>query len=393
MKDINDVLTQGVEEAIVEKSLIEKLKSGKKLIVKLGIDPTGVALHLGHAVVLRKLKQFQDLGHQVILIIGDFTARIGDPSGKTKAREILNKEKVEKNMKYYKKQAGKILDLEKTKFVYNSQWFGKMGLEQIFELASKATFAQIFERKDFRQRIEEGDDISYLETLYPLMQGYDSVQLKADVELGGIDQKFNLLMGRQIQKRYKQPQQDIVIMKLLPGTDGAKMSKSADNYIGLSDQPFDMYGKIMSISDDLIPIYYELCTDLSKNKLSEIKRKCELKGNEVYQLKRELAKKIILLYHGSKEAEEAHSKFDKVYKQGDYKEASIETTIKPGTYIARKIPVLSGATASTVHAKRLIQEGAVELNNRKIQNPKEEIKLTEGTVIRIGKKRFIKVKK
>ena len=351
-KDINNLISKSIDEIIVRDSLINKLGSGKKLVVKLGIDPTGSKLHLGHVVVLKKLKEFQDLGHQIILIIGDFTARIGDPSGKNKERKTLSSKEIENNMKTYKQQIEKILDLNKTKFVYNSQWLAKMDLKNIFELASKTTFAQIFERNDFRQRIEEGNDISYLETLYPLMQGYDSVQLKADVELGGTDQKFNLLMGRQIQKRYKQKQQDVVIVKLLPGLDGAKMSKSANNFISIDEKPFDMYSKVMSISDNLIPEYYELCTNISSKDLEKIVSKLENEKEKVYEIKRQLAKEIVEIYHGTNEAELASNNFVKVYKYGQYKEAEIHIVIKSGNYKLREIPILSNATTSTVQAKK-----------------------------------------
>jgi len=391
-KDIKNLITKSIDEIIVRDSLINKLNSGKKLIVKLGIDPTGSKLHLGHVVVLKKLKEFQDLGHQIVLIIGDFTARIGDPSGKNKERKTLSSKEIENNMKTYKQQIEKILDLNKTKFVYNSQWLAKMDLKNIFELASKATFAQIFERNDFRQRIEEGNDISYLETLYPLMQGYDSVQLKADVELGGTDQKFNLLMGRQIQKRYKQKQQDLVIVKLLSGLDGAKMSKSANNFISIDEKPFEMYSKVMSISDNLIAEYYELCTNISSKDLERIVSKLESKKEKIYEIKRQLAKDIVEIYHGTNKAELASDNFVKVYKYGQYKEAEIHIVIKSGNYKLREIPILSNATTSTVQAKKLVMQGAVEINNKKILDPNQKISLKAKDIIRIGKKRFVKVK-
>ena len=391
-KDIKNLITKSIDEIIVRDSLIDKLNSGKKLVVKLGIDPTGSKLHLGHVVVLKKLKEFQELGHQIILIIGDFTARIGDPSGKNKERKTLSSKEIENNMKTYKQQIEKILDLNKTKFVYNSQWLAKMDLKNIFELASKTTFAQIFERNDFRQRIEEGNDISYLETLYPLMQGYDSVQLKADVELGGTDQKFNLLMGRQIQKRYKQKEQDVVIVKLLPGLDGAKMSKSANNFISIDEKPFDMYSKVMSISDNLIPEYYELCTNISSKDLEKIVSKLENEKEKVYEIKRQLAKEIVEIYHGANKAKLASDNFVKVYKYGQYKEAEIHIVIKSGNYKLREIPILSNATTSTVQAKKLVMQGAVEINNKKILDPNQKISLKAKDIIRIGKKRFVKVK-
>ena len=283
---IEKLLTRAVDEVIVRESLSNRLASGKTLTVKLGIDPTGAELHLGHSVVLRKLREFQDLGHKIVLVIGDFTAKIGDPSGRIEERKNLTDKQIKENMKSYKEQAGKILDLEKADFQYNSSWLGKLDLQGVLELASKATIAQIMERKEFRNRLAHDIDVPYLEMFYPLMQGYDSVALKADVELGGTDQKFNLLMGRQIQKRYGQAEQDLVILKLLPGTDGAKMSKSAENFIPLMGNPHDMYGKIMSISDDMMPTYFELCTYIDPS------------GENNFVDKKRLAHEIVKNYHG-----------------------------------------------------------------------------------------------
>lgn len=394
MTKIDKALTRGVNEIIVKSSLETRLRSSKKLTVKLGIDPTGAELHLGHAVVLRKLREFQDLGHQAVLVIGDFTAKIGDPSGRTEERKLLTDQRIRKNMKTYKEQAGKILDIEKVKFVYNSTWFNRIGLKGILELASKVTFAQIFERKEFRARLKHGPDIPMLEMLYPLMQGYDSVELKAEIELGGTDQKFNLLMGRQIQKHYGQKPQDLVIMKLLPGTDGAKMSQSASNYISLTANPFDMYGKIMSISDELMPEYYELCTNIPQREIKSIKDVAKKGGSEVFNLKKKLAKTIVELYHTDRAAKQAESNFEKVHQKGEYKESQIiQATISAGPYKPIDIPLISGATTSTVHAKELIQEGAVEKDGEKITDLSQKIELRPGDVLRIGKKRFVKVKK
>jgi len=387
MDGIDELLTRGVKEVIVKDSLEKRLKSGKKLVVKLGIDPTGSELHLGHAVVLRKLRQFQDLGHKAVLVIGDFTVKIGDPSGRTHERRLLTDEQIKKNMNSYKVQAGKILDIDKAEFVYNSSWLEKLGQEGIFELASKATLAQIAEREEFRERLKQKIDIPYLEMFYPLMQGYDSVSLKADVELGGSDQKFNLLMGRQIQKRYGQREQDIVIMKLLLGTDGGKMSKSADNYIPLTANPFDMYGKIMSIPDNLIPEYAELCTDLTPSNLEE-------KVSPLKQ-KKLLAKTIVKIYNGERTAEEAESNFEKVFQKGKYAESLfIHKTIPAGAYKPVEIPISSGITSGTVQAKDLFTHGAVEINGQ-IISPNawsDKIVLNAGDIIKIGDKTIIKVK-
>ena len=381
-----NLLTRAVDEVIVKDSLLNRLKSDDTLVVKLGIDPTGSELHLGHSVVLRKLREFQDLGHRVVFVIGDFTAKIGDPSGRTQERKNLTDKQIKENMKSYREQAGKILDLNKADFQFNSTWLGKLGVEGIFELASKATIAQIMERSEFRSRLEHKVDVPYLEMLYPLLQGYDSVHLKADLELGGTDQKFNLLMGRQIQKRYNQKEQEIMLLKLLPGTDGAKMSKSANNYISLNSNPYDMFGKIMSISDDLIPTYLELCTSLELSNISGTPNKIDQK--------KLLAREIVRIYHNEKLADEAEDNFKKVFQEGKYEESLlIENTLKAGFYKPTEIGISSGATTSTVQAKELIRQGAIIINGKTF-NPSDwsqAIELTPGTLIQIGKRRIVKV--
>jgi tyrosyl-tRNA synthetase len=381
---IKNLLNRSVEEVIKKESLIKRLNSGKKLTIKLGIDPTGSVLHIGHAVVLRKLREFQDLGHKAILIVGDFTAKIGDPSGRTKERKAITDKQIKKNLETFKKQASKILDFSKTKLAYNSSWLGKMNVSDIFELASKATIAQIMERKEFRERLKQKIDVPYLEMLYPLMQGYDSVEIKADVELGGRDQKFNLLMGRQIQKRYKQKEQDIVILKLLTGTDGAKMSKSAGNYIPLMSDPNDMYGKIMSISDELIPEYTELCTDIPIKETKNIQNPLKFKKG--------LAKEIVKIYHGKEKALSAEKNFENVFQKGKYEESQfIETTIPAGKYKPVEIPIASGTTTSITQAKELFNQGGVEIDRQKITDWSKKIELKPNQTIKIGKKRIIKV--
>lgn len=384
--NINTVLNKGVDEVIVKESLENKLKSNKKLIVKLGIDPTGSELHLGHAVVLRKLREFQDLGHYAILVIGDFTAKIGDPSGRTKERKSITDKQIEENMTSYLNQASKVIDIKKVRLVNNSEWLSKMGMQGVFELASKVTIAQIMERKEFRDRLKNNIDVPYLEMLYPLMQGYDSVHLKADVELGGTDQKFNLLMGRQIQKRYGQLEQDVITMKLLTGTDGNKMSKSANNYISLKASASEMYGKVMSISDEMIPEYWDLCTYLPKGNLTIEKHPMKLK--------KILAKEIVNIYHGEKSSTEAEKNFEQVFQKGNFVEdVKIESTIPSGTYKPLQIAISSGATTSTSQAKDIIKNGSIAINGVvfKPNSWGEEISLTSGTQIFVGKKRVINV--
>lgn len=386
MVNTDNILTRGVDEVIIKESLEKKLKSSKKLIVKLGIDPTGSELHLGHAVVLRKLREFQDLGHQAILVIGDFTAKIGDPSGRTKERKTLTDKQITKNMNSYLNQASKIINIKELKLTHNSEWLSKMGMQGVFELASKATISQIMERKEFRDRLKNKIDVPYLEMLYPLMQGYDSVHLKADVELGGTDQKFNLLMGRQIQKRYDQVEQDIITMKLLTGTDGTKMSKSANNFIPLKANPSEMYGKIMSISDEMIQEYWNLCTYLPTEDLDREKHPMKVK--------KILAKEIVSIYHGKEKSILAEENFKKVFQNGDFiKNVLIESTILPGNYKPLEIAISSGATTSTSQAKDIIKNGGITING-KLYNPgswSDEIVLTSGTQIFVGKKRLINV--
>lgn len=386
MDKIEEVLTRGVDEVIVKDSLYKKLKGRKKLVVKLGIDPTGSKLHLGHSVVLRKLRQFQELGHEAVLVIGDFTALIGDPSGRTQERKNITKELIQENMETYKRQASKILDFNKVKFVYNSSWFEKMGLMGVLELASKATVSQIMERKEFKERLKNNIDIPYLEMIYPLMQGYDSVELKADVELGGTDQKFNLLMGRQIQKRYNQPEQDVLMMKLLTGTDGAKMSKSAGNFVALDSEPNDMYGKIMSVPDDLMYQYAELCTDLDLKKFKN--------PSDPFNLKKMLARTIVEIYNGADEAAKAERNFKEVFQEGNFSkmnESELLVTIPEGEYKPIQFPVISGATTSTSQAKDLVRSGGTEIDGRKIEEWSVPIKVEPGQIIKVGKRRIIKV--
>ena len=268
---IKDLLTRGAEEVIVKKHLEERLQSGEKLRVKFGIDPTMPDIHLGHSVPLLKLKQFQDLGHQAVFLVGDFTATIGDPSGKTNSRKPLTESEVKENMANYIRQAAKILDIKKVEVRYNSEWYAKKGMDFLVQITSRFTYAHLIEREEFQNRIKKGADISLLELIYPLLQGYDSVELETDVEIGGTDQKFNLLMGRKVQQRFGRPEQDIITMPLLEGTDGVKkMSKSYDNYIGLTDAPFKMFGKIMSIPDKIMGRYFDLLTSVPRREIGNL---------------------------------------------------------------------------------------------------------------------------
>lgn len=392
-----EVIRLGVSEIIPENELIEKLKKAEKenkpLNIKLGCDPTRPDLHLGHSVVLRKLAQFQQLGHQAILIIGDFTAMIGDPSGKNSTRPPLSFEEARENAKSYWEQASKILDPKKTNIVYNSEWLGKMKFEEVIKLASHYTVARMLERDDFTKRYKSGIPISMHEILYPLAQAYDSVAIKSDVELGGTDQKFNLLVGRDIQKEHGLEPQIILTMPLLVGTDGTeKMSKSYDNYIGIDDTPQDIFGRTLSIPDNLIYTYYELTTDATASELESIKKILGNPENNPRDLKRALAKRLVTMYHSVEAANKAEAEFDKIFINKD-----IPDDIEEKEYLSNyKINILDlivdvNFAPSRAEARRLVQQGGVSINGDKIENINEEIIINEQKILKVGKRKFIKL--
>lgn len=389
--EIDEVLSRGVAEVIQKDSLVEKLKSGKKLKIKLGVDPTAPDLHLGHVVVLRKLKEFQELGHGIIFLIGDYTAKIGDPSGRNKTRPILSDAEIEENTRTYLNQVGKILKEEVT-VTKNSEWFEKMSSLDFLKLASQMTVSSIIERDDFNGRLKKGSEVYLHEIFYPVMQAYDSVMLKADVELGGSDQKFNLLAGRELMKKMNLPPQDIITMPLLIGTDGKqKMSKSLGNYIAINDSPADMYGKVMSIPDELIVSYYELVTDITIEGLEVVKKELA-DGKNPRDVKAQLAYLIVEEYHTSEAAEKAQAEFDRVYKN---KELPVEMTAIESAHDemrADKLLVELSIASSSSGAKRLIEQGAVTIDNEKISDPFETIQIKDGMVVKAGRK-FAKVKK
>ncbi len=386
--EIGRLLSRNVEEAIEKDHLHTVLSSGKKLRVKLGIDPTSPDLHLGHAVLLRKLREFQELGHQVVLIVGDFTGRIGDPSGRAEARQPLTADEIKKNMKSYLAQAGKILNIRKTEVVHNSDWFDKEGINEFVRLASAGTFEQVLRRADFQKRIEAGQGITFLELLYPLFQGYDSVKVKADVELGGTDQKFNLLTGRHVQRHFDMPEQDVMTVPLLEGLDGVKkMSKSLGNYIGLTDAPNDMFGKTMSVPDTLVKKYFMLCTDISEDDVNKLTKELGPK-----ELKERLGYEIVMLYHGEKEAKGAQENFNKLFSKKEIPDDIPELKIK-GTMSALDIVIASGTATSKSEARRLVEQGGLDVDQKVQKDPKTQIVLRGGEIIKIGKRRFFKVKK
>ncbi|MFO7981534.1 MAG: tyrosine--tRNA ligase [Candidatus Aminicenantes bacterium] len=395
-----EYLKKGSTEIIQENELKEKiensLKNSRPLKVKAGFDPTAPDIHIGHTVLLRKMKHFQDLGHEVIFLIGDFTGLIGDPSGRSKTRPPMTREQIEKNAQTYKKQVFKILDPDKTIIEFNSKWLGKLTSFDIIHLMSKYTVARILERDDFSERIKKNKPIGTHEILYPIMQAYDSVALKADVELGGTDQKFNLLVGRDIQKEYGQKPQIVLTMPLLEGTDGIeKMSKSLDNYIGITEPPEEIYGKVMSISDSLMYRYYELLTDIPISQIQEYRKKAEREDINPRDLKAELAKSIVKDFWGREESEKAAREFDRVFKQNkapsEMEKIDLET---------EKIPLVDLLTEKNIfssrgEAKRAIRQGGVYIDKNRIKDIAFTIDLTNNDeiILKIGKKRFYKIKK
>jgi tyrosyl-tRNA synthetase len=392
------IIKRGAVEVIPENELREKLKKSfdenRPLNIKLGCDPTRPDLHLGHSVVLRKLAQFQELGHQAILIIGDFTAMIGDPSGRNQTRPPLTFEEAKANAESYLTQAYKILHPEKTKIVYNSEWLGKMNFEEVIKLASKYTVARMLERDDFTKRFKTGIPISMHEILYPLAQAMDSVAIKSDVELGGTDQKFNLLVGRDIQREYDVEPQIILTMPLLVGTDGTeKMSKSYDNYIGIDDTPQDMYGKTLSIPDNLIYTYFELVTDATIEELAEIKKQLQDSSVNPRDLKRKLARKIVEMYHSAEAAQNAEIEFDKIFvKKGipdEIPEQEFSFSEKDLTIIDLIMEV--GFAPSRGEARRLVQQGGVSIDGEKVKDFKTVLKPEKNFILKVGKRKFMKV--
>lgn len=387
-----DFFTRGVVEIINEKSFKDKLKSGKKLKIKMGFDPTRPDIHLGHAVGLRKLRQLQDAGHIVTFLIGDYTAKIGDPSGRNTTRPILTEAEITENARTYFEQVGKILDVYKAQVWYNSRWFSDIHYHELLDLASKFTVAQIIERNDFEKRLKEGHDVGLQELLYPVMQAYDSVMIEADVEFGGSDQKFNILKGRELQKKMGQEEQDIVMVKLLVGTDGKeKMSKSLDNYIGIAEPADQMFGKIMSIPDKLIPEYFELCTDISESKIAKYIKEIKT-GKNPMEIKTILAKEIVGMYHDKKIAEKAHKEFIKVFSKRELPSNIPSVKIEYGNYELPLLLINLEAISSISEAKRLIEQGGVKIDGAKITDPKAEIAAAKGLVIQVGKRKVFQIK-
>ena len=396
IKEQMDLIRRGTAEIISEEELLRRLeraeKKGQPLIVKLGCDPSRPDLHIGHAVVLRKLRHFQDLGHQSVLVVGDFTALIGDPSGRNKTRPHITPEEVDEYAETYIEQAGHILDLDTLKIVRNGDWLGAMNFHDVIKLASHYTVARMLERDDFEKRYKSEVPISIHEFLYPLAQAMDSVELEVDIELGGTDQKFNLLVGRDLQRDYDQPPQIVITTPLLEGTDGVrKMSKTYDNYIGITDEPSEIYGRTMSISDDLIHRYFEFATDVDASVLKEVETQLDDSDVNPRDLKRRLAREIVALYHSAESAAEAEEAFDKVFIQSDVPDEMEEWSAGAGQAAILAMMCDSELISSKREARRLIEQGAVTVDGERITSITEEIPLETPVVLKVGKRRFLRI--
>ncbi len=393
-----EIIKQGAVEIITEEELKNKLnkaiKEKRPLKVKAGFDPTAPDIHLGHTVLLNKMRQFQDLGHEVIFLIGDFTGMIGDPSGKSEMRPRLTKEEVEKNAETYKTQVFKILDPDKTKIRFNSEWLSKMTVSDFLELGAMQTVARMLERDDFKKRFDSHKEISILEFYYPLLQAYDSVALKADIELGGTDQKFNLLMGRTIQKRYGCDEQVVITMPLLEGLDGVnKMSKSLGNYIGVNEATDNIFGKIMSVSDSLMIRYYELVSNILPKDFKELKEGIKSGAVHPMDAKKRLASEIVERFYSKESSEKARGNFEKTFslRQAPEDIQSIDVKWEGEKMWIPKILTIAGVVKSNSEAKRLILQGAVEIDGEKLSDSEIELPDNKTYTFKIGKKRFVKI--
>lgn len=390
-----DILNRGVEEIIVKSEFIDQLNSGQKMRLKMGFDPSAPDIHVGHAVGLRKLRQLQEMGHQVVLIVGDWTAQIGDPSGRSQTRNMLSIEEVHSNAQTYLDQFFKIVDKERTEIRWQSEWFGPFTLTNVIELTSRFTVAQILAREDFAKRFRENQPISITELLYPLLQGYDSVAIESDVEFGGTDQKFNLLVGRQLQQMRGMKAQQCFIMPLLPGTDGVqKMSKSLGNYIGIDEGPQEIFGKVMSIPDSLILPYFDWLTDTPTKEITEIRNSLESQSVNPIELKKNVAYKLVTDFHNAKSARLSRDFFEKTVQEGQAPDDIPEYAIPSGDAAAgiklSNVLVSCGLTSSSGEARRLIEQGAVRINEIQITQNQPVVQLEKG-ILRAGRRRYVRL--
>ncbi len=389
------IIKKGVEEIVPEQELINKLKKSEKewkpLRVKYGIDPTGHDVHIGHLVPIRKMREFQDLGHTGVIIIGDFTAQIGDPTGKDESRPPLTAEQVKENAATYMEQLYTVLDRKKTEVRWQSEWFGKMGMTEVLNLLGKFTLAQFLAHDTFRKRYENGLPLGMHEIMYPILQAYDSVAVKADVELGATEQKFNILAGRDMQKYFNMPEQVAILSPLLVGTDGVqKMSKSLNNYIAVNDKPFDKYGKVMSIPDNCILNYFNYATKVSPEEIEEIKK--ELESGEVNPkvIKQRLAREVVQMYHGEEKAQIAEAEFNRIFSQKDVPTDMPQFPVDGAIWIV-KLLTETNMCKTSGEARRLIKQGAVKIDDTKVTNSDLELRVESEMVVKVGKRRFLKV--
>ena len=392
-RDLKWLLRRGVAEVIVESELLKLLESGKPLRLKQGFDPSCPDIHLGHVVGLRKLSQFQQLGHRVVLIVGDWTAQIGDPSGVSATRTMLSAEEVQANAQTYMDQFFKVVDKDKTEVRWQSEWFGKFGLEDVIKLTSKFTVAQFLAREDFANRYSTGRPIAITELLYPLLQAYDSVAIKADVEFGGTDQKFNCLVGRELQQMRGQRPQQVFLVPLLIGTDGSqKMSKSLGNYIGVDEPPNEIYGKAMSIPDNLIIDYLELVTDVPDEEIAEFKVQITNQSINPMVIKKRLAQEIVTQFHGAPAAREAEEHFARVFQRREMPEEVVllKTSVRHKSTLTAELTE-AGLTRSRSEARRLLAQGAIEIDGKTITEDLEIAQIKKGSIIKVGKRRFAQI--
>lgn len=396
MKDVTaalDLIKRGVDELLLESEMAERLASGRPLRVKAGFDPTAPDLHLGHTVLINKLRHFQELGHHVMFLIGDFTGLIGDPSGKNSTRPPLTREQIAENARTYQDQVFKILDPDRTEICFNSTWMEALGASGMIRLASQHTVARMLERDDFSKRYRNAQPIAIHEFLYPLCQGYDSVAMRADVELGGTDQKFNLLVGRELQKHYGQPSQCVVTVPLLEGLDGVnKMSKSLGNYIGIAEHPREIFGKTMSISDELMWRYFELLSFRSMDEINGFRKDVE-GGRNPRDVKVLLASELVSRFHGARAAEDAHAEFEARFQRGALPDELPEVTLAAGTDGLALVQVLklAGLTAGTSESMRMIDQGAVRINGERVEDKSLVLRASPAVVLQVGKRKFASV--
>lgn len=393
-EQLNNLLERNVEQVLPSKDALAELMKERAIKLYYGVDPTSPNLHLGHAVQLKKLAKFQELGHEVILLFGTFTAQIGDPSGHSSKRETLSKEEVEENLETYKEQASKVLDVSKATIKRNEEWLADMGLEKMLKLASNFTTSQLLKRDLFQRRLDNNKEVWLHELFYPLMQGYDSVAMNIDLEIGATDQTFNMLIGRDLQQEYNDKEKFVLTTPMLTGLDGRGMSKSRKNTVNLTDSPQDMFGKLMSLNDELIPEYFKLCTDRSLSEVEEIEEQLEQEEVNPKNLKVELAKEIVELYHGKEEAEQAEQEFNKVFKDkelpSDVPEFSTDE-FKQDQVKLVDLLVKTDLASSKTEAKNLIDQGGIRIDGEKQDNWNKKVEIKKGKVIQRGKKSFIKL--